>query len=86
MCHTPSWLLMITCFSLVDYWIIDAFAHSGQILEGATISSFEMEWTGLIDSENYLIEIKGMKAGSNDAFYYKIEHRMVICEQPPFCL
>ena len=64
--------------------ITDAFARSGQILEEAAISPSEMEWTGLIDAENYIIGIKGTKAGSNEACYYKIEHRRVICEQPAY--
>ena len=45
--------------------ITDAFARSGQILEEAAISPSEMEWTGLIDVENYIIGIKGTKVGSN---------------------
>ena len=43
-----------------------------------------MEWTEFIDAENYIIGIKGTKAGSNEACYYKIEHRRVICEQPTY--
>ena len=54
--------------------ITDAFARSGQILEDVAISPSKIEWTGLIDAENHLIGIKGMKAGSNEACYYKIEH------------
>ena len=58
-----------------------AIARSMQTLEDEAISPFEIEWTGLIDVENYLIGIKGMKARSNEACYYKIEHRIVRCEQ-----
>ena len=58
--------------------------HNRQTLEDEAISPSEIEWTGLIDAENYLIGIKGMKAGSNEACYYKIEHGMVICEQPAY--
>ena len=61
-----------------------AIARSMQTLEDEAISPFEIEWTGLIDVENYLIGIKGMKAGSNEACYYKIEHGMVMCEQPAY--
>ena len=64
--------------------ITDAIARSKQTFEDETISPSEIEWTGLIDAEKYLIGIKGMKAGSNEAFYYKIEHGMVICEQSTY--
>ena len=39
--------------------------------EDEAISPSEIEWTGFIDTENYLLGIKGMKAGSNG---------MVMCE------
>ena len=64
--------------------ITDAIARSKQTLEDEGISPSEFEWTTLIDAENYLIAIKGMKGGSNDACYYKIEHGMVICDQPAY--
>ena len=64
--------------------IKDVIARSRQTLEDEAISPSEIEWTGLIDAENYLIGIKGMKAGSNEACYYKIEHGMVMCEQPTY--
>ena len=53
-------------------------------MEDEAISPFKIEWTGLIDVENYLIGIKGMKAGSNKACCYEIEHGMAICEQPTY--
>ena len=53
--------------------------HNRQTLEDEAISPSEIEWTVLMDVANYLIGIKGMKAGSNEACYYKIEHGMVIC-------
>ena len=55
-----------------------------QTLEDEDIITSEIEWIGLIDAGNYLIGIKGMKAGSNEACYYKIEHGMVICEQQAY--
>ena len=64
--------------------ITDAFARNRQILEDATVSPSEMEWTRLIDAENYLIGIKGMKVGSNEACHYKIQYGMAICEQPTY--
>ena len=36
--------------------------HNRQTLEDEAISPSEIEWTGLIDGENYLIGITGMKA------------------------
>ena len=53
-------------------------ACNRQTLEGEAISPSEIEWTGLIDAENYLIGIKGMKVGSNESCYYKIENGMAI--------
>ena len=38
----------------------------------------------LIDAENCFIGIKGMKAESNEAFYYKIKHGMPRGEQPTY--
>ena len=55
-----------------------------QTLEDEDIITSEIEWIGLIDAGNYLIGIKGMKAGSNKACCYEIEHGMAICEQPTY--
>ena len=57
--------------------ITDAITYNRQTLEDEIISPSEIEWAGLIDAENYLIRIKGMTAGSNEACYYKLEHGMV---------
>ena len=51
-----------------------AIARNKQTLEDEDIITSKIEWTGLVDARNYLIRIKGMKARSNEACYYKIEH------------
>ena len=61
--------------------ITSAIARRRKALEDEDIITPEIEWTKLIDGENYITGMKGMKAGSNKACYYKIEHGMAICEQ-----
>ena len=53
-------------------------------LEEEEITTSKIVWTRLIDVENCLIGIKGMKAESNEACFYKLEHIMVRGKQPTY--
>ena len=53
-------------------------------MEDEAIVTLETEWIGLIDAGNDLIGIIGMKVGSIEVCYYKIENGMAICEQPTY--
>ena len=60
--------------------ITSAIARRRKALEDEDIITPEIEWTKLIDVENYLIGIKGMKAGCNEPRCYNTEHGMAMCE------
>ena len=64
--------------------ITDAISCYRNTLEEEEVTTSKTEWTGLIDAENCLIGIKGMKVDSNEVFYYKLEHGMIRDEQPTF--
>ena len=64
--------------------IIDAIACYKHTFEEGDIITSEIVWTRLIDAENCLIGNKGMKAKSNEACYYKIEHGMARGEKPTY--
>ena len=53
-------------------------------MEEEEITTSKIVWTRLIDVENCLIGIKGMKAESNEACFYKLEHIMVRGKQPTY--
>ena len=61
-----------------------AIACYRNTLEEEEVTTSEIAWTWLIDAENCLIGIKGMKVESNEVCYYKLEHGMVRDEQLAF--